>query len=429
MDSYTALLVQRRKKNEPDLLEEFEALATTAGYSVIGRFDVLGPPTSKFGIRKGKVEEITTWIEINSPEFALISPQINSSQMFRLMEEWEIEVRDRTQVILEIFDRHAKTPQAKLQIEQARLSYELPFERHQIRKRLQKEHTGDRPVAEQIGAGEDLLNLRIKELRRRLATIKSKLEKISQSQRLLKKRRTAEGFLEITLAGYTNAGKSTLHQALTDSDVEVADQLFTTLSTKAATLPLPGRQVVLSDSVGFISDLPPILLQAFNTTLMEISDADVILLVIDGSDEKVEMLRKTEACIHTFSEIGVNGISMVVALNKIDLLTEDEIAEREILLQEYSDTVLPISAADRTNIELVLHAVDEKLPRLQRYSVTIPYGDEGMSLLSWLYTVGEIESRTYSDGVIELEVNLSTDVAQKLLTLNQDGSMKRLNGK
>ncbi|MHA2242893.1 MAG: HflX-like GTP-binding protein, partial [Candidatus Thorarchaeota archaeon] len=107
MDSYTALLVQRRKKNEPDLLEEFEALATTAGYSVIGRFDVLGPPTSKFGIRKGKVEEITTWIEINSPEFALISPQINSSQMFRLMEEWEIEVRDRTQVILEIFDRHA----------------------------------------------------------------------------------------------------------------------------------------------------------------------------------------------------------------------------------------------------------------------------------------------------------------------------------
>ncbi|MFX0107561.1 MAG: GTPase HflX, partial [Candidatus Hodarchaeota archaeon] len=292
MSLYTALLIQRRKAKEPDLVDEFRSLAQTAGYSVIGTFDIVSPPSARYGLRKGKVEEIATWIEINNPDFVLFSPSLKSSQIFRLMEIWEVEVRDRTQVILEIFDRHARTPQAKLQIEQARLRYELPFERHQIRMRLQKEHTGDRPIAEQIGAGEDLLNLRIKEIRRRISTIDRKLAEISQAQDLKRQRRVKRGFSEITLAGYTNAGKSTLHRALTGSEVEIADQLFTTLSTKASELPFPGRRAVLSDSVGFISDLPRSLFQAFNTTLMEIGDADVIILMIDGSDHPDEVIRK-----------------------------------------------------------------------------------------------------------------------------------------
>ena len=238
------------------------------------------------------------------------------------MELWETEVRDRTQVILEIFDKHAKTPQARLQIEQARLRYELPFERHQIRMRLQKEHTGDRPIAEQIGAGEDLLNLRMQQIRKRLATINDKLKKISTEQTLKKKKRRHEGFIELTIAGYTNAGKSTLHRALTGSSVEVKDELFTTLATKASEISIPGRRVVLSDSVGFISNLPGPLLQAFNTTLMEVSDADVVILVVDASDTVEEMERKVSACFETFNEIGVNGIPIVTALAAFLLLNE-----------------------------------------------------------------------------------------------------------
>ncbi|MHA2380486.1 MAG: GTPase HflX, partial [Candidatus Thorarchaeota archaeon] len=308
----TALLVQRRTRDEPNLMDEFEALALTAGYSVAKSYDIVSAPSARFAIRSGKVEEIATWIEINEPDVVLFSPRLTSGQVFRLMERWEVEVRDRTQLILEIFDKHARTPQAKLQIEQARLRYELPFERHQIRMRLQKEHTGDRPIAEQIGAGEDLLNLRIHQIRKRIAVIQDKLDSISQAQSLKKRRRLKRGFLEVTLAGYTNAGKSTLHRALTGSEVEVADQLFTTLATKSAQLPLEGRQVVLTDSVGFISDLPRSLLQAFNTTLMEIGEAHVIVLVIDGSDSLLEMRRKLQACLDTFTEIGVNGISSVV---------------------------------------------------------------------------------------------------------------------
>ncbi|MFW9933271.1 MAG: GTPase, partial [Candidatus Thorarchaeota archaeon] len=231
MENLQALLVQRRAYNEPDLLSEFERIATTAGYSIHSSFDIVSPPSARFGISTGKVEEIANIIEVSEIDIVLFTPTLRSSQIFRLMERWQVEVRDRNQVILEIFDRHAKTQQAKLQIEQARLQYELPFEKHQIRMRLQKEHTGDRPTTDQVGAGEDLLTKRMSEIRYRIGLIESKLKKISESQSLKKKKRSSEGFLEVALAGYTNAGKSTLHHALTGSQVEIADKLFTTLST------------------------------------------------------------------------------------------------------------------------------------------------------------------------------------------------------
>ncbi len=422
----TALLVQRRTHQQPDLLSEFKALAATAEYDVIGLFDIVSAPSARYGIRSGKAEEIKTWIEINKPEFVLFSPHLSSGQVFRLMELWETEVRDRTQLILEIFDKHARTPQARLQIEQARLRYELPFERHQIRMRLQKEHTGDRPVAEQIGAGEDLLNLRMQQIRRRLAGINEKLQDITEKQALKKKRRSHAGFIEVTIAGYTNAGKSTLHKALTGSNVEIADELFTTLSTKASELDMPGRRVVVSDSVGFISDLPTSLIQAFNTTLMEVSDADVIILVVDALDSIEEMIRKVKACLETFNEIGANGISVVTALNKIDLLNEEEIEERINALPDTFSKIVPISAHRKTNLNLLIESVKEQLPRLQRYEIILPYGDVGMSLLSWLHDEGDIVSENYSREHIEVIANLNIEVAQKLDRDLPAGDLRRL---
>ncbi|MFX1544371.1 MAG: hypothetical protein ACFFCR_15290, partial [Promethearchaeota archaeon] len=198
MTDVKALLVQRRGRNDPNLLSEFEALATTAGYEVMGTFDIVSASSTKYGISSGKVEEIETWIQVNEPDFVLFSPTLTSGQMFRLMERWEIEVRDRTQVILEIFDRHARTPQAKLQIEQARLRYELPFQRHQIRIRLQQEHVGDRPIADQVGPGESPLDIHISHTRKRIATIQEKLDTISRKQSLKRRGRERKGFEEVT---------------------------------------------------------------------------------------------------------------------------------------------------------------------------------------------------------------------------------------
>jgi len=423
----TALLVQRRLFQEPNLLSEFEALATTAEYDVIGSFDIVSAPSAKYNIRSGKADEIKIWIDVNEPEFVLFSPHLSSGQVFRLMELWETEVRDRTQVILEIFDKHARTPQARLQIEQARLRYELPFERHQIRMRLQKEHTGDRPIAEQIGAGEDLLNLRMQQIRRRLATINDKIKKISQEQALKKKRRTHEGFVELTIAGYTNAGKSTLHRALTGSDVEVADELFTTLSTKASEIDLPGRRVVLSDSVGFISDLPPPLLQAFNTTLIEVADADVIILVVDASDSPDEMVRKVNACLKTFNEIEANGIPMITALNKIDLLETEEIEDRIGHLPETCSVVVPISAEEKIGLDHLITEVENELPRLTRYRITLRSGNEGMSALSWLHDAGDVESEEYIGTDIVVVASLGIGIAEKFSRDHPDAEMARVN--
>jgi GTP-binding protein HflX len=422
----TALLVQQRRYGEPDLLDEFTALAKTAGYDVIGSFNIVSEPSAKYGIRSGKVEEIKIWIEVNKPDVVLFSPLLKSSQIFRLMEEWDTEVRDRTQVILEIFDKHAKTQQAKLQIEQARLNYELPFERHQIRMRLQKEHTGDRPIAEQVGGGEDLLNLRIQEIRRRVSLISDKLEKISDSQALMKKNRESKGYIEITLAGYTNAGKSTLHNALTGSDVEIADELFTTLSTKAAELNIPGRHIVLSDSVGFISNLPRALLKAFNTTLMEVGAADIIILVVDASNSVDEMNRKIHTCLDTFNEIGANGIPIIAVLNKIDLVDEISLTQRSELLEGISHSVIPISAKNKTNLNDLFKAIESALPYLWRYAITLPYGDEGMSLLSWLHEAALIESESYSEDSIQVVALLSLEVEQRISRLLPNTSLRRI---
>ncbi len=426
MANLNALLVQRRAYNEPDLLSEFQQIATTAEYSVHSSFDIVGRPSARFGISSGKVEEIANIIEVSEIDIVLFTPSLRSSQIFRLMERWNVEVRDRTQVILEIFDKHARTPQAKLQIEQARLRYELPFEKHQIRMRLQNEHTGDRPTTDQVGAGEDLLTKRMSEIRYRIGIIESKLQKISESQSLKKKRRISEGFLEVTLAGYTNAGKSTLHHALTGSDVEIADQLFTTLATKTAKLPTEARQVVISDSVGFISDLPTALLRAFNTTLMEITQADVIVLVVDAADTIEEIDRKLSACLSTFSEIGANGIPIVLAMNKIDLISEDEISIRMDRFEEYGNSTVAVSAIEKRGLDSLLNAIEVEFPPLILFQIHLPYGDEGMSILSWLHDVGSIKNEDYQRGFIEIEAELGMDDAEKLMRMSSDVEVTRL---
>ncbi len=426
MSNQRVLLIQRREYRDPNLLNEFEALAATAGYEIIGKRDIVGPPSAKFGISSGKVDDLTTWIEINEPDVIFFSPSLKSSQMFRLMETWDTEVRDRTQLILEIFDRHAGTTQAKLQIEHARLKHTLPFERYQIRQRLAKEHTGDRPTTDQVGIGEDLVNLKIRDIRRRIGNIQEKLDRISQAQKLKKSKRLKEGYLEITLTGYTNAGKSTLHSALTGSGVAVADQLFTTLATKAAELSLRGRQVVLSDSVGFISDLPKLLLQAFNTTLMEIADADVIVLVVDASDEPEEMLRKVQTCFDTFTEIGINGIPLVVAMNKIDLLNEEEATVQREILEKELPHVVPISAKEELHLDLLLQEIDQHLPILERYRLSLPYNDSSMSLLSWLHAIGEIQEEEFTESIIRIDVLLSFDAAQRVSRRITEGTLERL---
>ncbi|MEM4734162.1 MAG: GTPase HflX [Candidatus Thorarchaeota archaeon] len=424
MERQRAIIIQRRNPASENLLAEFEALASTAGYDVVGRFDIVGRHQTRYGIGAGKVDEIGEYIRNNEVDVVLVSPDLTSSQMYRLMRAWKTDVRNRGQVILEIFDLHARTPQAKLQIEEARLRYELPFIRHQLRKRLQREHTGARPVGQQVGAGEDILNLRMMEVRRRIAIIRDKLRTISDAEDLKRKKRIREGYYEVALAGYTNAGKSTLHRALTQSDAEVSDQMFTTLSTKTSRMSVTGRNIVVTDSVGFVSDLPRSLLQAFNTTLREIGTADVVLLVVDGSEPSNEMVRKTEACFSTLESIGVLTPNLAIVLNKIDMIDPALVPDRLQLLSHFSREVVPVSAKTGHNIDLLIDQIISMLPSEQRFVVTLPYGSEGMRLLSWIHEVARIEREEFGEDQILVEVILSKDVAEHLARGLPEGSLK-----
>jgi GTP-binding protein HflX len=242
----------------------------------------------------------------------------------------------------------------------------------------------------------------------------------------MKKNRESKGFIEITLAGYTNAGKSTLHNALTGSDVDIADELFTTLSTKAAELNMPGRQVVLSDSVGFISNLPAALLKAFNTTLMEVSDADLIILVVDASDKFEEMERKIHTCLDTFNEIGANGVPIIAAMNKIDLVDGSALEQKRELFEGISFDIIPISAKNKTNLDVLLRTIEKALPHLWRYAIALPYGDEGMSLLSWLHEAAVVESESYSEDSIQVIALLGFEAEQKISRLLPVASLRRI---
>ncbi len=208
--------------------------------------------------------------------------------------------------------------------------------------------------------------------------------------------------------------------------MEIADKLFTTLATKAADLDLPGRQIILSDSVGFISNLPDTLLKAFNTTLMEIGDADVLLLVIDASDTLEEMQRKLDACLDTFNNVGANTIPIIAVLNKIDLVDPATLQDHIEILSDISVEVVPISAMNMTNLDELIAALERALPQLILCSITLSYGDAGMSTISLLHEEAIIESESYNEHNIVITAQLNYDLFQKLTRELQPGSVAKI---
>jgi GTP-binding protein HflX len=187
-----------------------------------------------------------------------------------------------------------------------------------------------------------------------------------------------------------------------------------------------GREAVLSDSVGFISNLPQSLLEAFNTTLMEITDADLILLVVDGSDHPSEMRRKIQTCLTTFSEIGANGVPVIGVLNKIDLLADYNIREQLDIIEDMVGPAVPVSAKTGENIGELTEIVEDALPSLQRYRLNLPYGSESMSIVSWLFDSGHVAEREFNEQSIRVEADLTKEKAQKLMNRLDDQSIHEI---
>ncbi len=342
------VLVERRNPGQLSMLPEIEALTRTLGYEVVEKISQVREPDPAYQIGRGKVKEIERAVKLHGAKRVVFANQLTPTQAFNLSKALGVEVLDKVQLILEIFAMRAGTPDAKLQVEYAKLKYELPRIRERIRSIVAVEQPG------RMGGGEYEVQVHYDAIKRRLVSLRKKLATIEKRRELLRKRRKKLGFKLVTLAGYTNSGKSTLLNALTEGGAEVDDKYFATLAPRTRALK-KSPKILLTDTVGFIEDMPPMVVEAFKATLEEIYLADVILLVLDGSDPVHEMMRKYKACMQFLENLDAK---IVVALNKIDLLkSPEELEEKLKILNSAASTVVSISALKGENLDTLIETL------------------------------------------------------------------------
>ncbi len=341
------VLVERRSPSEQSGLKEMAALARTLNFEVAATLQQFRYQDPAYQIGRGKAQELAELVKSTNAERVIFGNHLTPSQAFKLSHMVGVEVVDKFQIVLEIFAMRAGSPEAKLQIEYARLNYELPRIRAHIRNLLSVEQPG------LMGGGEYEVNVRFDMVKRKMATLRRKLRSVEKSREQRRKLRRRRGFKLIALAGYTNSGKTTLLNSLTAATAEIDDMYFTTLTPRTRSI-RASRKILLTDTVGFIDDLPPWMIEAFKATLEEIYLADLVLLVVDASDEVPELIRKLRTSIKVLARYPVK---VITALNKVDLITKEELEQKEEVIHNLTSTVVPISAARGENLNALLEVI------------------------------------------------------------------------
>ncbi len=396
----TALLVGVNLQNDEELLsledslEELERLAETSGVEIVGTITQNLPhPNPRIYIGSGKVEEVKMLADELKADMVIFDNELSPRHQRELEKALGEDVRviDRTALILDIFAQHAQTSEGSLQVELAQYEYRLP-RLTRAWTHLARQAGGGGGRAGGVGGvglrgpGETQLEVDRRMITQRIEFLKGELEKVRAHRNRYRDRRKKSRIPVVALVGYTNAGKSTLLNTLSDADVYVADQLFATLDPTTRRVELPSGQTVLfSDTVGFIQKLPTELVAAFRATLEEITEADVLVHVVDITHPNASAQAKSVQ--ETLVEIGAGDIPIVTAFNKIDRLKDPEGAV--ILLEEFSNTY-PISAKTGQGIEELLIALEDELfEAFLEINVRIPY-QEGR-LISLLHEYGQVK--------------------------------------
>jgi GTP-binding protein HflX len=366
--------------------DELEGLVTTAGAKIVGHImQRREKPDSATYLGKGKVEELRQIIEDTQADVVVFDNELNPGQIRNLEQAIKVKVLDRTELILDIFASTARTAEARLAVELAQLEYSLPrLKRMWTHLSRIKNGIGMRgPGEKQLEVDRRLVEKRIHDLKAELASVHKRKERevAARSDRYT-----------VSLVGYTNAGKSTLMNALTGANVVAKDKLFATLDTRTRRWHLPNwGPVLLSDTVGFIRDLPHGLIASFKATLEEARQADLLLHVADASNPAV--LDQIAAVYKVLEEIGIEEKDTLLVLNKIDRLESPDRLGR--VAERYPNAVA-VSAVSGLGKEQFLHAVSDALSRFfHNVDVELPVQDG--KTLAYLATHGEILSRRYHD--------------------------------
>lgn len=319
-------------------VEEAKELAAAGDYQVVElvRQRYLGK--SKFGMGKGKAEEIREMISSSKAEVLLVDEHLRSNQIYNLAKLTGVEVIDREKLILEIFARRVKTAEAKLQVELAELKYEMPRAKDKVRLARGAEQPGFH------GLGMYEVDVYYRVIKRRISMVREKLAVVRQQRNLHHRQRARINLPTVSLAGYTGAGKTTLFNLLTGESKEVGSGSFTTLSTSIRSMSLTGSKILLADTVGFITRLPTYMIEAFKATLEEQTMADLVLLVVDIGDEPGYLATKKQSCSAILAELGVSPWRILTVYNKSDKSSREEIAGKLREIDGAPENAIVISA-------------------------------------------------------------------------------------
>ncbi len=393
-----ALLVGSIIDDDPGSLDELARLVDTAGSDPVGRYTPRPrrPDPATF-LGPGQVRRLADESEALDIDVVVFDDDLAASQQRNLQERLERDVVDRSAVILDIFAQHATSKAGMLQVELALLRYHLP--------RLRGRGTQLSRQAGGIGTrgpGETKLETDRRRIERRITKIEQDLAKVRSVRATQRKARTRRALPTVALVGYTNAGKSTLLNRLADADVLVEDRLFSTLDATVRKVRLPdGRTVVMSDTVGFIRRIPHDLIEAFRSTLEEVTGADLLLLVVDGSEPGAELRLATVR--EVLADLGADEIPELVVVNKSDA------GEPEPLRRAEPDAVA-VSALTGDGVDKLLDRIADVLaPSTVLVTFDVPYGRG--DLLAALHREGDVMSEEPGDGVIAVTVRLSPDRA------------------
>jgi GTP-binding protein HflX len=329
----------------PDAFVQAEAigLVEAANYQIAQILTQKKLNHQQYGVGPGKAEEIRSIAENAKTSMIIVDERLSSGQAHNLAKFTHQEVIDRERLILDIFNSRATTTEAKLQVKLAELKYEIPRAREAVRISLKGEQAGF------MGMGEYAVDIKFRALKKQMNLIQKKLESARRQRQLFKVSRERLKLPYVSLAGYTSSGKTTLFNRYVSETKEESPNLFTTLTTTTRAFePVSGKKVLLSDTVGFISRLPTYMVEAFKSTLEELTYADLILLMADSS-EPLDVLRvKYQSCRDVLDQLHINPLKILVVLNKVDVVPKEALPEIAEVFRDLPTTAISAKTGEGT---------------------------------------------------------------------------------
>ena len=339
-----------------DSINEAKGLCASAQYEIEHIIKQKLLQHAKFGLSEGIIDELKEIIQKKQPNVIIFDEILKPSQNYNLASELKIEVLDRESLILEIFESRAQSTESQMQVKLAQLRYEMSRAKEKVRLARMGEQPGF------MGIGKFEVDVYYNDIKNRMHSVKSKLQKAGKQRELHRQGRKRIGFNTVSIAGYTSAGKTTLFNALTGEQKEKSAKLFTTLTTTTRKFKLDMEWALISDTVGFISKLPAYMIEAFRSTLEELTFTDVVLVIIDATDANNQLKIKFSNCMKTLIELGVQRDKIIFVLNKTENMNSTQINSKiQELELDNNNKYVAISALTEKNFDALKEIIKKNI--------------------------------------------------------------------